>query len=352
MENNSFTFNFRGFAVGAAVFFLVMLAANQLIAHLMVDADANDNIGLSISKNPLVYNNYDYLFIGDSRTHQGVDPRVFMREMKSLTGHEVTAYNLGRPAMQAPFYYLVTKDYLNVTGYKPKAIIANISFYMLGGTKWLEDIYLGYYKPKPWQVVDVVKHRLLRPHRALQWYVRSYVPMLRFRKRIKSLYWGLLTNFDGAMRGIRAIGKNNKKYYDPETFGYMSRGFSHIEDEDVPKSNHVFGAGYSIYKHYFKDFFKLARDKGYKVIIYDFPWPDIWLKNKEKQKRFGPIHAHWKKIIKEIAEGNPNVIFLDHDIYWPKENFVDPLHLNQNGAEKLTTQLARFVHQQTEPIQN
>lgn len=333
MENSSFTSNFKivsKVVIGGAVAFILM---NILLAWAIYGYDAQDAMGRSVSNGKL-HMAADVLFIGDSRTHQGLDPRIFAEE-SARNGIPLTAINLACPGMQGPFFYFITKDYLDNTTTKPKVIIANISFYMLGGTQWLEDIYMAYYTPHPWQIMDAIHSSLRTPYQSFNWYMRTRIPAMRYNKRIS----GLIDAFAGdPLHGLSLEYEHNKPVTDiinnPAMRGYLSSGDKAITSNPTDYNAYKIGFdnGYSVYADYFKRFFALAAENRINVIIYPFPWPE----QAGKSENFHKVYAHYEALIRSFAEGNPYIHFVNYDFFWPMDNFVDPLHLNQKGADKLT----------------
>jgi len=51
------------------------------------------------------------------------------------------------------------------------------------------------------------------------------------------------------------------------------------------------------------------------------------------------FYRNW---IKESAKGNEWVYFPSYDYFWKTEMFSDPLHLNDRGANKLSSVLAKM----------
>lgn len=312
-------------AIGVAI---ALIGLNILLHYAMRGLDSNDATTSGLDSTQAA----DVLFIGDSRTNQGLDPRTFEAESEG----QITALNMGRAGMQAPMFYFVARDYLENAPKPPKAIVMNISFYMLGGRQWFEDIYLAYYNPKAWQITDAVSTQLITGQEAVSWYVGTRIPMFRYRKRISGLVQAFAND---PSRGIFAEHSMNlmtaNLLRDENNKGYLSRGVKEVEkitEEEYGYYKIGLDNGYSIYIDYLKRFFDLAARYRVHVIIYPFPWPE----EAKASQNFQTVFTHYEKKVRDHAAGNPYVHFVDYDYYWPNKYFVDPLHLNQQGADILT----------------
>ncbi len=345
MENHSFTFNFKSFKIGAlffcSVFLIAFAATHKVIDSIMIGWDSNGNIGRSISRNPLFYKPYDVLFLGDSRSHQGLDPNTFNETFLKLTGKKITSYNAARPGMQSPFFYFIIKDYLLQTKQPPKAVVVNASFYMLWGSVWLKKIYLNYYDPKTWQLKEALAD--LPVHYTAQWVVNSNIPLYRYRKRINDLSKTLITNPKHFYRDLERTERSEKKFTKRESFGYAARHDERADEKKVARFC-VFKKGMErdLYLGYLEQFFDLAQENDFKIFVYGFPWPEKC----REEPTFDNVRQYYYDRIKKVAKGNPNIHFIEYPNYWPIENFADPLHVNHTGAQKLTREIARQIYQE------
>lgn len=336
MQSNSFTSSSKWVViqVGAGIV-LAIVALNIALHYVMQNLDTNGATASGLDSRQAT----DVLFIGDSRTNQGIDPRVF----EEASGKQISALNLGRPGMQAPMFYFLTRDYLENSPTHPKAIVVNISFYLLGGRQWFEDIYLAYYNPQFWQVTDALDTQLINTDEALSWYFGTRIPMLRYRKRLA----GLIDSFaeDPTRAAFREHARNSliaNLARDEKNKGYLSRGvsaLSGVSENEFASYKVGIDNGYSVYTDYLKRFFDLAARYRIHVIVYAFPWP----LQAKAAPNFQEVLAHYDNKIKSIAEGNPYVHFVEHDFYWNEKYFADPLHLNQQGAEVLSRRALEWV---------
>lgn len=336
MQSNSFTSNSKWLLIQVGIgIVLTIVILNIALHYAMMNLDTNGASAAGLDRKPAA----DVIFLGDSRTNQGIDPRVF----EEASGNKITALNLGRPGMQAPMFYFLTRDYLENSPTHPKAIVMNISFYLLGGRQWFEDIYLAYYNPQFWQVTDALDTQLIDKKEALSWYFGTRIPMLRYRKRIA----GLIDSFaeDPTRAVFREHARNSlisNLSRDEKSKGYLSRGagaLNGVSENEFGSYKVGIDNGYSVYADYLKRFFDLAARYRIHVIVYPFPWPV----QAKAAPNFQVVLQHYDKKIKSIAEGNPYVHFVDHDFYWNEKFFIDPLHLNQQGAEVLTQRAFEWV---------
>jgi hypothetical protein len=324
----------------AAVTLALVIMGNILIGHIMPRYDSNDLIGRSINPRLVEGGDYDVIFLGDSRCHQGLDPRAFEQAQKNSSHPLMTAINLGRPGLQTPFAYFIFADYVKNAVEKPKVLVVNFSFYLLGGDQWMQDIYWAYYQPKAWQVIDAMRHRIVTPTGAARWLARSEIDTFRYRKRLSNMLSSALRAPESLQNEFSGIADSIAKQYNPETRGYLSRGNESINESQVPEPSYTVGfeRGYSSYFIYMKKLFDFARDNQIHVVIYDFPWP----KKMNTQNLHDALNYYYP-MMKKQAENNPYIHFYEKPLFWPTQYFVDPLHVNQRGAEKLSTYVLQLV---------
>jgi len=82
-----------------------------------------------------------------------------------------------------------------------------------------------------------------------------------------------------------------------------------------------------------KKFFNLALEYDFDIYVYSFPWPK---KQLDLDPELPKIIEYYNNLIIKEANDNEKVFFIKYDNFWEQEYFVDPLRLNQKGAEKLT----------------
>lgn len=333
MDKHLSTSSFKWNLFFSALFVLVVVYLFSMgLGTIMKKVDSNDILGRSISENTFKYEGNEVLFIGDSRTHQGLDPRVFA----DITGEQ--AYNLGRPGLQAPFTYLILRDYVKTAKQKPEAIYVNYSFYLFGGMQWMHDIYFSYYTPTVPEVVDIIQSQLLTPVEAIKWYFKTRINYWRYKQSFTSMIKGILTSPISELKRINHVIEQSEMQYDHDSRGYYSRGSELVkEDKITDGSDYKKGIerGYSTYMDYIKRTFDLAQKHKIKLIVYQFPWP-----NATDNPVFAEVISYYQAMLEKEMAGNPYVSYLKDDYYWEPQYFSDPLHLNQSGAEKLTSKIS------------
>jgi len=319
---------------------IILLSLSKIIEQM----DNNSHLGKSMSDNPSVYaSNADVLILGDSRANQGIDSHIVEQTLEHKFGKNLKVYNLGRPGLQTPFAYFLLADYLKKSSMKPKVVVVNFSFYMLGGMDWMNDIYFSYYKPELWQVLDAIDSKLITVSQGISWYFTTRIPFLRYKKRFKT---GILESISGDTNQIYKSFCWSSFFEDfvisGRTKGYLSNGAICVPPETLNLESYsdyvnTIHNGYSVYFEYLKKFSDLAAKNNINVVIYQFPWPKIAKDNPYFQEQ---ILNYYEDLLKETVRDNPYIHFVDYDYYWEHNLFIDPLHLNQIGANKLSSQYA------------
>lgn len=337
MANNSYTFNSKQIFLSLLVISVTVGFLNIGLDKLMSLIDSNYGIAKSLSSSSLPNDsNIKVLFMGDSRTHQGVDPRLF----DAYINQKKASYNLGRPGMQGPFYFFILNNLLIHTHTKPKAIFIQLSYYLLGGMDWFKDIYQAYYSPTLSEVIEASEEKLLSFQEAIKWYIITKIPSIKFRKKLQGIRENLcegtlLKSIANTLRTYEAINHQSNR-------GYMSRGFSHITPEEakaaqIKKCPLTIHYGYSMYLNFIKRFFELAAENGIYVIFYQFPYA-----NETDTAELRECLSHYTAIIKDLAKNNNFIIFNEAAKFYDYTHFVDPLHLNHVGTIRLTKELAQI----------
>jgi hypothetical protein len=276
--------------------------------------------------------NYNRIIIGDSRSHQGVDPMVLDKNSDFKT------YNLAAPGMQTPFMYYSAKKFIDNHG-APKQIVVNISFYLLGGQQWMKDIYFKHYVPSIEEVLDSYSYKLRSLNESLKWYVQTHIPSLKYEGRITKV----LSDITKLPTMYQESFKARKIMFDENYQGYLPRGYSHIKD-NIKLSNWkmTLHNGYSLYIKYMERFFNLSNRYDTKIYIYEFPWPEAY-KNHQNLKE---VREYYSNLIQEVASKFPNVHYVTNEtLFLPHKYFVDQLHLNSLGAQTLSSQLSLILNE-------
>lgn len=341
MLSNSYIFSFKKFIfnhIKKIPFFL--LSALIIIGgpSVFFFFDQNAIIASSLQdETNISNNNYDVLLMGDSRAHQGIDPNFMKEQFREKYHKDLSIYNMGRPAMQTPFFYLILKDYILEHKSSPKVIVLNLSFYLLGTQRGLmEDIYFTHYKPKLNQIVESIKFGLIKPAEGASWYFVSRFPPLKYRKKIRSTVESFLKgDFFGPFADISLY----HAQFNPKNLGYYSRGAETFNPFNA--SPYAYKAGVyedPVYLRFLEEFFSLCEKNGIHLVIYSFPWPEQLQTNEMKE-----ILLHYDTLIKSKSQRFSHVHYIDKHHFWPSNLFSDQQHLNQRGTEQLSSYLIETV---------
>jgi hypothetical protein len=309
---------------------------------------------------------HDIIVIGDSRIYQGIDTRQLSQQLTDKKNATISAYNLGTPGMQAPFYYLLFKKYLD-SHEPPKVLIMNISYYLLGGLEWFEGLYLNFYNLDLNEVNVLLETPFIEKTKVFSWYLKSKLPSMRasqvFPNILKyNLDWNRAIKTFNMSKSVyqSATNQSLKGYFsrkdeafddcvkfgelrELDRFGQLAQmvGFSE-SDICVPisaatsTSSHI---GYSMFDTYFQKVFELAQSKNIKVLILQFPWPEWYSRNNDFRKAY----EFYQKHILSWTKNYPNVQMLDNKLYYEESAFADPLHVNQKGADRLTSEISDII---------
>jgi len=325
----------------ALTFALGILFINSISSNYFDKIDPNVEYAASLSsriqKLPL---DNDYVFIGDSRTHQGMRPDTFAQEYRRLTGQTVRAVNLGRPGMQTPFMLFSLQNYLESTSRKPEAVIVNVSYYLLGGQDWMDKIYLRGFTPTYDQTAMAIRNSYLSVTEAVFWHLRSRIPLWRYRGTFHNVVVPALAH--GGEAFAKALDQHRfLEYttYDPILRGYSPRGASFI-GEGTRSVGTAFRAGRDEerFLHAFEMLLALADQHGVRVYVYEFPWPPSHDTEMDRN-----LISLYRGILEERAVGYSGVTFVTYDHYFPYKHFIDPLHVNDPGAVQLSRLAAGWV---------
>lgn len=349
MLHNLFISNFNRIKnnrllIGSGLTCLFLIFFLTATCEILEKLDSNSYIAKSINENPNLYTDSDVIVIGDSRANQGVDSVVLEKSLQNIGKDNLKVYNLGRPGLQAPFAYFIFADYLHNVEKKPKVMLMNISFYLLGGMQWMEDIYFSYYKPQLWQVIHAYQNKLINVSKAIKWYFGTRIPFIRYRNKLKTGILELLASSpEKIFTTYSDIYLFRKYQFDINHKGYLSNGSKSLSENSIDISEFKsfkkgIENGYSTYISYLKHLFDLAARYKVHIVIYEFPWPIV-----AQNDDFIEIMNYYQDLVKEAAADNSYIHFVKYPCFWECNNFIDPLHLNQFGANKLSALAAEWI---------
>ncbi|MEO0911415.1 MAG: hypothetical protein AAFY59_00270 [Pseudomonadota bacterium] len=323
------------------VFCAAALVALNLGAQALFEPiDANTEFGRSLSTRiEAIDRDGDVLFIGDSRAHQGLSPRIFEAAVRARTGEEVRAVNLARPGMQTPFFLYTLQNYVAVAERKPKVLIMNVSYYLLHGREWMDRIYFLSFRPTLRQTLDSVRSGLLNPAEAVMWNIRTRLPLLQMRRPFTHVLMDLWSSPPEEIS--EALDRHRRleaSLYEATTGGYSARGPAHIGPR-TKQVGEIFNPGLADPLHlgYLRRLMAFADENDIEVVIFEYPWTEY-----QRSDHADATVAHYRRIVEAIAAPFANVHLVEHPHYWDHTHFVDPLHVNDKGAERLSRLAAEW----------
>ncbi len=311
---------------------VLIILVETAIGIVMPKLENNGVIGEKFDRIDQLKGDYNRIILGDSRSHQGINPKILDQ------GSSFNSYNLSAPGMQTPFFYYTLQRYIDEKN-PPKQVVLNISFYLLGGMDWMNDIYFAYYKPTAYEAMHSYSS-MLNYHfsDALGWYIKTRIPSIKYQLRIKSLLGMSYSQFRQELKNTISY---RQDILDEGYRGYLSRGSSHIPEEiELGKYTKDINNGYSVYLDYLRLFFDLSNKYDFDIYVYDFPWPEQYESSSEHKE----ILAFYTFMLKEIASEYPRVHFIENERYYEHRYFVDPLHVNELGAQKLSEEIGQFLN--------
>lgn len=329
-----------------AGFFLANSAIDWMDRTININHTYGDALSIDMAKNDL---RSEVIFIGDSRTHQGVIPTEFTAVVQERTGKTVLAWNFGRPGMQVPFFYFTIEEFAKASGKWPKAIIMNASYYLLCRKDWMDRVYLPYFVLESEQFDTAIDLGVIWPWEKWYWQARQEIPLLGSFHMVNTLF-GRAVKSDplAVLDAFESYKKHTHSAYAKELRGYYSRGDEHIGVNDRRKTR-IFRDDLSCSDILdFVDLLMSESEKhGTKVIVYEFPWTKA-----QESPLDNAMIAYYQTQIKEIADRYKNSTFFEYEHFWDHIFFVDTLHLNNNGASKLTNLIADWYIQEIGAMQN
>ena len=217
----------------------------------------------------------DILLLGDSRAQQGLVPDEF-KSAFAQRGVKLKAFNLGRPGMQVPFTYFFSKRAQETSEHPPKVIVVNFSFYLLGGQQWMENVYWAYYRPSFSEAYQSCMMQLLQCPDAAEWWFRTRLPAWMFKSRANSFIREAISSPTSLKTQLAGIYNMQRLARFDVARGYLSRGFSHITQDDVAPHQYITGIerGYSTYLKYLNQMLTEFSAAGVEVYVFRFPWPE------------------------------------------------------------------------------
>lgn len=321
--------------VGAVLLLLCMMikGCNYLVAD-----DTNSYTRLTLHEFYESEEEIETLFLGTSHCFRAYDPMLY----EELTGE--TAFNLGSSSQNIDTSYYLLKEALKYQDIEKVYLdIYHIFLFFNPDNRELVEanIISDYMKPSI-NKVSFILHRSASEH-----YTNSFFP---FRRD-----WQLLGDFEYLKENIAKKQQDSYKNYEPVVYDdeqYVAKGFVaswatlNPEDYDwIPKSEKVdLSDDTSFAMSYVEKIAELCRKEGIELIFLTAPSYKEYLETKDSYEM---IHDFVQELAdkREVAYWDFNMCseeLLDLEA----EDFMDADHLNESGAEKVTTCLAELVLEQ------
>ena len=208
----------------------------------------------------------------------------------------------------------------------------------------MENVYWAYYRPSFSEAYQSCMMQLLQCPDAAEWWFRTRLPAWMFKSRANSFIREAISSPTSLKTQLAGIYNMQRLARFDVARGYLSRGFSHITQDDVAPHQYITGIerGYSTYLKYLNQMLTEFSAAGVEVYI-QIPWPE----SRKNEEGFIEVLDYYWDLIKTVNYEGSNVHFLDEIYFWPNENFVDPLHLNHPGAIRLSRELVSRIATKT-----
>ena len=270
--------------------------------------------------------NSEVLCFGDSRIKLGILPRVLHARIR------VSAYNLGMLGGQAPSTYFLLRQVLE-RGNRPRAILVDFSESLLTfAPSGNVACWAGWIGPR--EGLD------------LAW--QSKDPALAVSTALHSLLPGWCDHGDrsplvgaGANEGICAGPEDDSRVFERNwrlNHGAQAapRGFVQVEETDgrgvwrIHPTNAV----------YVDRFLRTAQGGG--IAVYWILPPSVAAR-REQRERTGSIAAYRRFLAERVTRFSCLTVLDGERLPWSDHSFRDPLHLNRDGAVRLSLAVAAAV---------
>lgn len=252
----------------------------------------------------------DILIIGHSMSEMAIDRDLLQEQI----GHTVAKYCMNGTAI--PDRFVMIRHYIESTGYKPKVILYDI------GPRSFSD------------GLSVNSHALFYPFINESPTVANYV---RSNATSRDYYLKMLVPLSR---------------YDDSRIGAVVRGYRHdwknrsVKQLNIEHLKRQIAKG-SFWKIHlnpdtqaaFEETLDFLEMQGIRLFLLHLPNVDL-LNNAEPEKAAEAI-----EYIKTAVSRHPNVTFIDANSAFESrhELFIDPLHLNPQGQQEVTTFLAKKI---------
>jgi len=253
------------------------------------------------------------LAFGNSRILAGFNPRIFDETLEAKTNKLVQSYNAGRPGDR--LYVQFLKKILDV-GTRPTHVISFLSPTVDTPLRWT-DYFLH----------DKLMVNFLFPFRDMPRDLITFIGLAQQRHGLRAAY--------RESRDTVQIMLHDRGYY-------FIKGQSTFPNDRLPDNYHLPQDGtqpppdteLTPGEPAFRELIDLSRRYGFKIIFI----PGVY-----RQGEFLPVDPAIVPKPGPLAE-EPNVIIAGpRQLFFPNRYFSDPVHLNPEGADLYSRQLAEMI---------
>ena len=266
-------------------------------------------------------NTVDLIFLGSSHCYRSFDPRIIDR----ITG--LNTFNMGSSEQTPTTGYFVLKEVLKYQN--PKIIVMEI---------WLNEFYLENQIQNGGYNFDSMKWSLNKFAFLFQGFssmesLELFFPTYRFRNLFTSdLIYTLMIRNSGAV--------NIDPSYKLKGYVENSETINKAQlNEKLPNRKFVPLSQNNNHLKYLKQIVALCRSKNIKPIWVSAPVTNTYRK---KYNNYDNVYSYFKKIAEQFA-----INYIDYnqmrDIVSDHTDFYDHCHLNKNGAQKISLDIANKI---------
>jgi hypothetical protein len=270
----------------------------------------------------------DVLCFGDSRIKLGILPRVLHNRLG------VSAYNLGILGGQAPSTYFLLRRVL-ARGIRPRAILVDFSETLLAFSPtgnaacwadwvgWRESLEVAWNAKDPTLALSTALHGLL--------------PGLCDQSERISLF-RLAAQKDGAARSADELRVFERNWRLNRGAQVAPRAFVQVEETSVEDGG--IWRPHQANAFYIDRLLRLAQGCG--IAVYWILPPSVHARS-ERLERTG-VAALYRRFVAERATEFSCLTVLDGErLPWSTQEFRDPLHVNRDGAIRLSLAVAAAI---------
>lgn len=317
-------------AVKIVIFLIILSLSSELL--LMFEIPSYSQYTRLMMNDMYNTKKADIVFLGSSKVYSCINPYIAETEMG------VEAFNLASPGQKMIGSYYLLKEFINNLDEKPQNVILDLqpTTFNIGSNKdTFEDYIITDYMQKGVNYWDFFFH--------------AYTPNYWFEAFSSSYHYRDKFNLNEVLSRVK--GKYYKKYFNYEYLGeYIGKGYrittkSIGNDVDIENANitsFVDSEKENINiseMNYFNKIVNLCKENNIELTLITLPAVDYVyydMKNPEKVRQFYNDLAQKNDL--QYFDLNLNKFYCE--IKDNRLDFYDSAHMNDVGAEKLTSALA------------